>query len=224
MRAYNRETPTTTSTRPLWNRLYLESLLIISIYHYRGQDNRTRGKARRAHDRALLPNLPNPETSLNTPSTTDTLQRKGPCCAAPFSAAVCRWRNVFLAFSEMHSPCSSFSIGNFDKKMLLRANGRVGGRYLPKTIKKTVIVVLVVLRGGISPYPRMMIMVVNIQGGAGDASSMVAAAVGEKTSRSAQEVVARFGPALLHIRPSALRSPAGSQIDQGIDPWGGRRT
>ena len=76
---------------------------------------------------------------------------------------------------------------------------------------------LAVPRGGISQSRQTMIMVVNVQGGAGYASSLVAAAGGYKTSHSTQEVVKGFDPALLQSCPSPLRSPAGGHIVQGTE-------
>ena len=71
------------------------------------QDNRTRGKACRAHDRAPLPNRPTPATSPPPPYLPlIPCQGKRQARAAPFRVVACRWRNFSLAFCEIISPCT----------------------------------------------------------------------------------------------------------------------
>ena len=70
-----------------------------------GQENRTGGKARRAHERAPIPNLPTP--GYIAPHThLPLIRRRGNLHAAtaPFRVAARRWRNVSLAFRETFSP------------------------------------------------------------------------------------------------------------------------
>ena len=76
-------------------------------------------------------------------------------------------------------------------------SGGGGGGCLSTPIKNTIRVGLIIPREGRAPFRRTTIMVVNVQGEYGEDSSVEVSAVGDKTSRSADEVVFRFGLALL---------------------------
>ena len=84
------------------------------------------------------------------------------------------------------------------------------------TIKKTVSVGLAVTNDGRALSRRTTIMVINFRGGAAATRYVVASTVGDKTSCSAQEVVAIFGPTLLWSFLSPLRRSVGSHIEHGI--------
>ena len=75
---------------------------------FRGQDNRTRGKACRSHDRAPLPNLPAPDTSRPTPYPNYPPPKvsKHHTRAAPFCVAALCLRKFFLALRETFSLCT----------------------------------------------------------------------------------------------------------------------
>ena len=79
-----------------------------------GQDNRTRGKARRAHERALLPNLPTPRDIARPPNYHLSPAKVSARCEishrrVPLEEfSPCVLRNHF----SVNSPCSSFAIAS----------------------------------------------------------------------------------------------------------------
>ena len=76
----------------------------------------TRGKARRAHERTLLPNRPIPDT-LCPPPYLPLILRRGYLHVAPRHSASSRAAGDFFPcvsrdHFSMHSPCSSFTVAS----------------------------------------------------------------------------------------------------------------